>query len=151
LHSLVRRYIKTAIAFLAVGLIIGVWMIARRELFQAFPSPYIVSAHTHALFVGFVMEMILGVALWLFPRPAKNDRRYDARLAEVAYWILTCSTSGRIAGELLRAGSDAVALRVFVLACGAAQAAALLLFFHTIWSRIRPLGSASREAKGERF
>ena len=36
--------------FLAVGLIIGVWMIARRELFQAFPPPYIVErAHPRAL------------------------------------------------------------------------------------------------------
>ena len=151
MHSLVRRYIKTAVAFLAVGLAIGVWMIARRELFGIFPAPYLVSAHTHALFVGFVMEMILGVALWLFPRPAKDDRRYDSRLAELAYWVLTCSTGGRVAGELLRAASDAFTLRVFVLACGAGQAVALLLFFHTIWSRIRPLGSQAREAKGEKF
>jgi len=151
MYTLVRRFIKTAIGFLAIGLTIGVWMIARRELFGVFPTPYLVSAHTHALFVGFVMEMILGVALWLFPRPAKDDQRYNVRAAEAAYWVLTVSTAGRIGGELARQAVTAPALRYFVLLCGLGQAIAILLFFHTIWTRIRPLGSHVREANGERF
>ena len=81
MYSLVRRYLKTAIVFLGVGLAIGGWMIVRRELWSEFPTPYVVSAHTHALFVGFVMMMILGVALWLFPRPDREDARYSPRLA----------------------------------------------------------------------
>ena len=32
MHSLVRRYIKTAIGFLIAGLGIGGWMIVRREI-----------------------------------------------------------------------------------------------------------------------
>ena len=76
MHSLVRRYIKTAIGFLLVGLVTGGWMLARRELNGVFPGAYTVSAHTHAILVGFVMMMILGVALWLFPRPDKSDDRY---------------------------------------------------------------------------
>ena len=61
MHSLVRRYLKTGIGFLALGLGLGLWMMAHRELRQRFRSPYLVSAHTHAIFVGFVMMMILGV------------------------------------------------------------------------------------------
>jgi hypothetical protein len=34
---------------------------------------------------------------------------------------------------------------------GLAQIAGVGLFFHTMWSRIRPLGSQAREARGERF
>lgn len=151
MHSLVRRYIKTAVAFLAVGLVIGGWMIVRRELFGKYPAPYIVSAHTHALFVDFVMMMILGVALWLFPRPEKGDERYSPRVANAAYWLLAAATAARIAGELLRAGLDGLWLRLAVAAAGLAQIAGILLFFHTIWTRIRPVGSQAREAKGERF
>jgi hypothetical protein len=150
-HTLVRRYIKTAIAFLAVGLCIGLWMIVQRELFDRFPTPYQVSAHTHALFVGFVMQLILGVALWLFPRPAKDDTRYRPGLVEAAYWLLTLSTAGRIGGELARSVVSALPLRWLVVACGVGQAAAILLFFGTMWSRIRPLGSKARESAGERF
>ena len=151
MHSLVRRYIKTAIGFLMVGLAIGGWMIVRRELWGAFASPYATSAHTHAIFVGFVMMMILGVALWLFPRPDKTDTRYRPALAEAAYWLLTIGTAARVAGELLRLTSGALWLRVMVVVSGCLQIAGILVFFYTMWSRIRGVGSQVREAKGERF
>ncbi|MEO7085961.1 MAG: cbb3-type cytochrome c oxidase subunit I [Gemmatimonadaceae bacterium] len=151
MHSLVRRYIKTAIAFLFVGLTIGGWMILRREMWQRYASPYEVSAHTHAIFVGFVMMMILGVALWLFPRPEKGDSRYRPALANAAYWLLTTGTAARVAGELLRQVSSTLWLRVGIVASGIVQIAALALFFFTMWSRIRGAGSQTREAQGERF
>ena len=151
MYSLVRRYIKTAISFLFVGLSIGGWMIARRELWHRYPSPYETSAHTHAIFVGFVMMMILGVALWLFPRPDKEDRRYRPAIAEAAYWLLVVGTATRVIGELLRGSTDALALRIAIVASGALQIAAFALYFHTMWSRIRGVGSAGREARGERF
>ena len=151
MHSLVRRYLKTGIGFLALGLGLGLWMMADRELRQHFPSPYLVSAHTHAIFVGFVMMMILGVALWLFPRPAKDDTRYSPRAASVAYWLVACGTAGRVAGELARQVSSAPWLRTGTLVMGTLQVAGLAVFFYTMWSRIRPLGSQAREAQGERF
>ena len=151
MHSLVRRYIKTAIAFLALGLGLGLWMMARRELLDRFPTPYETSAHTHAILVGFVMLMILGVALWLFPRPDREDPRYRPALAELAYWLVTGGTGVRVAGELLRASGGWAALRWAVLAAGTAQVLGLLVFFWTMWSRIRAAGSKLREASGERF
>jgi uncharacterized protein involved in response to NO len=151
LHTQVRRFIKTAIGFLGVGLAIGLWLLVRRELTGQFPSPYETSAHTHALLVGFVMEMILGVALWLFPRPDKMDTRYRPQFTSIAYWALTLGTLVRVVAELLRARGPSPAISAAIVAGGAAQTAAVLLFFYTMWSRIRPLGSRAREAAGERF
>lgn len=151
MHSLVRRYIKTAIGFLVAGLGIGGWMILRRELWGVYATAYETSAHTHAIFVGFVMMMILGVALWLFPRPEKTDTRYRPALAEASYWLLTVGTAARVVGELLRVSSSALWLRLLVVASGLIQIAGILVFFFTMWSRIRGVGSQVREAKGERF
>lgn len=151
MHSLVRRYLKTGIAFLGVGLMLGGWMMVEREFGGSYPSKYLVSAHTHAILVGFVMMMILGVALWLFPRPEKSDERYNPRSASIAYWLLALGTGLRVAGELLRMSFDGVALRWGVVIAGFAQIAGIGLFFYTMWSRIRPVGSQAREAKGERF
>lgn len=149
--SLVRRFLKTGIAFLAVGLLLGGWMMVRRELAGVHPSPYLVSAHTHAILVGFVMLMILGVALWMFPRPEKGDVRYSPRAAEAAYWLVASGTAARVLGELLRPAVGAAWLRWVVVLAGLAQIAGLATFFHTMWSRIRPVGSQAREARGERF
>jgi len=150
-HSLVRRYIKTAIAFLVAGLAIGGWLIVRRELYDTFPTPFETSAHTHALFVGFVMMMILGVALWLFPRPEKNDTQYRPAFAEAAYWLVTVGTASRVAGELARSTVAAMWLRWVVVVGGFLQIAGVLVYFYTMWPRIRAVGSAVREAKGEKF
>ena len=151
MYSLVRRYIKTAIGFLLIGLGIGGWMIVRRELLGRPATSYEMSAHTHAIFVGFVMMMICGVALWLFPRPDKNDRRYRPALAEAAYWMLTVGTIMRVVGELLRQRTNAQWLRLAIVAGGLLQIVGLAVFFYTMWSRIRAVGSQAREARGERF
>lgn len=151
MHSLVRQYIKTAIGFLIVGLGLGGWMIVQREVLGHYPNAYEISAHTHAIFVGFVMMMILGVALWLFPRPEKTDTRYRPALAQAAYWCVTAGTATRVGGELLRTVSAGALLRWTVVVAGFVQIAGLLLFFYTMWSRIRAMGSQVREANGERF
>jgi heme/copper-type cytochrome/quinol oxidase subunit 1 len=151
MHSLVRRYLKTAILFLATGLIIGGWMVVDREIAGQFPSRYATSAHTHAIHVGFVMMMILGVALWLFPRPAKEDARYQPRVAGAAYWLLTIGTFARIVGELSRIWMSALSIRWLIVIASFAQIAGIGLFFYTMWSRIRPVGSRAREEQGERF
>ena len=151
MYTLVRRYIKTGIGFLFAGLLLGFWMIWRRDIDGVWPHPYLVSAHAHAVLVGFVMFLILGVALWLFPRPAKDDTRYTPGRVEAAYWILLCATLGRFVAEAARAWIDSEALGWIVVLGGLGQIAGLALYFRTMWGRIRPVGSQIREEKGERF
>ncbi|NJD10935.1 MAG: cbb3-type cytochrome c oxidase subunit I [Gemmatimonadetes bacterium] len=151
MHTAVRRFIKTGIAFLAVGLALGLAMLVQRELLGRWPHPYLVSAHTHALFSGFVMFLILGVALWLFPRPERGDRRYRPELVDRAYWILLTGTGLRVSTEIARAAWQAGWLAWLVLVGGTLQVLGFGLYFWTMWSRIRPVGSHLRESQGERF
>jgi cbb3-type cytochrome oxidase subunit 1 len=151
MHHIVRRFIKTGIAFLVLGLLLGLWMLIRRELFGAWASPYLVAAHTHVLLVGFVMFMILGVAAWLFPRPTPADTRYQPPVVESSYWILLLGTVGRFAGEVLRSWVAARWVAWVVVAGGAAQVVGIGLFMWTMWTRIRSVGSRAREERGERF
>jgi heme/copper-type cytochrome/quinol oxidase subunit 1 len=152
MYTLVRRFIKTGIAFLAVGLALGAYMLVRRELAGAWPSPYLVSAHTHALLAGFVLYLILGVALWLFPRAERGDRRYRPERIAAAYWVLTAATALRIGAEVSRAWTPTADWQPWaIVAGGLGQAAGIGIYFWTMWSRIRPVGSHLREARGERF
>jgi heme/copper-type cytochrome/quinol oxidase subunit 1 len=149
--SLVRRFIKTAVGFLAAGLAIGAWMIIQRDLLGGAPSEYLRSAHAHALLAGFGMMMIMGVALWLFPRPARDDTRYRPGLVAIAYWLATLGTAGRVGGEVLHLWTRSPWLGWTIVVAGLAQMAGMLLFFWAMWPRIRPVGSALREKEGERF
>jgi heme/copper-type cytochrome/quinol oxidase subunit 1 len=150
-YTLVRRFIKTGIAFLLAGLVLGGWMLVRRELFGAWPHPHLVSAHAHAVLVGFVMFLIFGVALWLFPRAAKDDRRYSPARIAAAYWILVLATGARFLAEAARAWVDAPVLPWIIVIGGLGQIAGIGLYFWSMWARIRPVGSQIREARGERF
>lgn len=146
-----RLFIKTGIAFLAAGLLLGAYLLFRREALQHFPNQFLVSAHVHAVGIGFVMFLILGVALWLFPRAPKDDTRYRPGLILLSYWILMPSTAVRFILEIIRSVDSSGALRGLVLVMGLGQVLGLALYFYTMWSRIRPVGSRSREARGERF
>lgn len=151
MYTLVRRFIKTGAGFLAAGVALGIYMLVRRELWGEWPNPYLVSAHAHAVLVGFVMFLILGVALWLFPRAEKGDTRYRPERIEASYWILALSTGARFAAETARAWVPGRGLGWVVVAGGCGQAVGLALYFWTMWTRIRPVGSQLREARGERF
>ncbi len=144
MNAQVRRYIKTAFGFLTLGLLLGLTMLAQRELAGTWPPPYVIAAHKHVIFVGFVLFMILGVALWIFPRAREDDPRFRPRRIDLVYGLLLAGTLARFAGELLRGYAGLDALRWLILAGGLAQAAAVLLYVWTIWYRIRPAGRARR-------
>lgn len=151
MYTLVRRFIKTGVLFLFSGLSLGAWLLVRRELFGVWPHPHLVSAHAHAVLVGFVMFLIFGVALWLFPRAPKEDTRYSPSRILAAYWILALSTGGRFVAEALRAWIEAPFLPWIVVLGGLGQVLGAALYFWAMWTRIRPVGSHVREAQGERF
>lgn len=151
MFTLVRRFIKTAIAFLFIGLLLGAYNLVQRELFGVFADPHLTSAHVHAVAIGFIMFLILGVALWLFPRAPKDDRRYTPERIALSYWILLLSTAARIVSEVMRVSIHDRWLAWVVVLSGFGQIAGLSLYFWTMWSRVRPVGSQLREAAGERF
>lgn len=136
MNPLVRRYLRTAIAFLGIGLVIGVWMMVVRE-FGGWLPPRVLSAHTHVLLVGFVMLMITGVALWMFPRPPREDTVFRSGLAVLAWWSIALGTAARVALELSLGPVPAVWLRGLLVGAGVLQAAGIVLFFGTMWTRIR--------------
>jgi hypothetical protein len=151
MHTIARRFVWTAFGFLILGLLLGVHALVRREVSGVWPGLYLVSAHTHALLVGFMMFMILGVALWIFPRPAREDTRYRPAQIEGVYWLLTLGTAGRLAGEVARDAGGPGWLRWIILVCGLAQFVGLVLFVWAIRARVRAVGSQGRESRGERF
>jgi len=143
--ELPRRFIKTAFVFLILGLLLGGWMLLRRELYGEWPHPYLISAHAHLMFVGFVMFMILGVALWLFPKPSRDDPRYRETLIRWVYWLLLTGTLLRFGGELGRSINDMALIAWIVLCGGLLQLVAIVLYVRTMWTRIRTTTGYKRQ------
>jgi hypothetical protein len=62
----------------------------------------------------------------------------------------------RVSGEVMRSSlfgmnMSFLWLRAAIVVAGVTQAIGIGVFFFTMWTRIRPVGSQTREARGERF
>jgi cbb3-type cytochrome oxidase subunit 1 len=134
---LIRRYIKTSFAFLIAGVILGTYVSISQYLLGAYPPRLFITAHVHLLLVGFLLMVVMGVATWMFPRPARDDARYRPELAEAVYWLMTGATCVRALAEMLAAYADSTALRLTVALGGLGQAGGVLLFVVNMWTRVR--------------
>ncbi|MGH6689662.1 MAG: hypothetical protein ACREF4_03160, partial [Gammaproteobacteria bacterium] len=83
------------------------------------------------------LTLIIGVATWMFPRPARDDGRYRPELAEAVYWIMTAATIVRAFAEIGLGLWGAGPLRLLVAAGGLGQLAAAALFVVNMWWRVR--------------
>ena len=151
MFSTVRYFIKTSIIFLITGILTGLYMSFNKHLLNAGVLPEIISAHTHIILVGSVMMMIMGVALWFFPRAEKNDKKYNPLLILFTYWLMTISTALRFLFQIASAFTFLNFVEVCISIFSSLQVIAIILFFFAIWGRIRAVGSQIREAKGEKF
>jgi heme/copper-type cytochrome/quinol oxidase subunit 1 len=134
---LIRRYIKTSFAFLIAGLVLGGWILVAEFVLGAYPPRLFITAHVHLLLVGFLLMIVMGVATWMFPRPATTDTRYRPELAAAVYWVMTVATVLRAAAELLSSYSAAPSLRYAIAAGGLGQLAGAVLFVLNMWTRVR--------------
>ena len=141
---LVRRYIKTSFAFLLLGLALGGYLVVAQFVLGSYPSRLLVTAHVHLLLVGFMLTIVMGVATWMFPRPAQGDGRYRPELAEAVYWLIAPATALRAAAEVLLAVTGAPWLGWVVAAAGLGQLAAAALFVLNMWWRVRMPPAAGR-------
>jgi hypothetical protein len=95
--------------------------------------------------------MIMGIAVWFFPKADKSDRRYSPALITLVYWLMVTGTSFRFIFEVIDAYVTLGISDYVITASSAIQILAAVIYVYTMWGRIRPVGSQVREAKGERF
>ena len=134
---LVRRYIKTSFVFLLCGLLLGGYIITCQFVLDSHPPRLLTTTHAHLLLVGFMLMMVMGVATWMFPRPAKGDLRYRPELAEVAYWIMAGATLLRALAEIIVAFAGTMGLRWLIAVGGLGQLAGAAVFVLNMWWRVR--------------
>ena len=95
---LTRYFIKAAMLYLIAALLSGVAMqeplAARMPLLRAFWPTYV-----HLLVVGWLTQLIFGVAYWMFPRYSAERTRASERLGWAAFALLNIGLVLRVVGE----------------------------------------------------
>jgi hypothetical protein len=129
----VGAFIRASVAWLAIGVSLGVAMAIRPDWLAYRP------AHLHINVLGFVAMMIFGVGYHVLPRIAGHPLVLP-RLAAVHWWLANVGLALFAGGFILRPHGAAAA--PVLLASGAALSAAGAYAF--AWNIWRTLGAAER-------
>lgn len=145
-----RYFIKTSFLCFGLGMMSGIWQYGHYVYDWAAPDSLIM-AHTHIILIGGVMNMIIGVATWFFPRSKKGYRFYNPQFMWSLYWVLSFATIGRFVVEILAGYQQNRELLIIGFWTSVLQMTVLAIIFFQLWDRVRPKGSNIREAMGETF
>ena len=98
---LTRYFIKTALLYLALALVLGVLLAAR----AAFDLPAEFAALSpvffHVFMVGWAAQLIFGMLFWMLPKYSKERPRGNETLAWMAYILVNLGLVLRVFGEPL--------------------------------------------------
>ena len=115
----VRWFVRAALLHLLGAVLLGLLMqLGRwRSEFDLSPHLYLRVIHTHMALMGGVVQMILGVAMWMFPQTQPPARRLPFRegWAFTAFWLFNGGLWLRFVFEALHgagAGSHFAGLAV---------------------------------------
>jgi heme/copper-type cytochrome/quinol oxidase subunit 1 len=127
---LTRTFLRAALLWLLLGLGLLLALAAR----PADLSPFWRQTAFHCITVGWLTQMIFGVAHWMFPRASRERPRGEARLGWLAFGLLNAGLLLRVTTEPLQwqsAGGGALALSGLLQFLGA------LAWVTHIWPRVK--------------
>ena len=128
MDSFVRHFIKSSLAWLACGVLLGAAMAAKPELVIYRP------AHVHMNLLGFVTMMIFGVGYHLLPRLGGSPLRWKW-LPVFHLWMANAGLALMVTGFFLRP-SIAATGQAILLVGAVSSAAGALSFVLNIWKTL---------------
>lgn len=135
---LTRWYIKSAMLCLAAALLLGAAQAAPLPLVPHVVLAAAGPAYVHLLVVGWITQMIFGVAYWMFPKHTADTPRGSDALAVTTFALLNSGLLLRLLAEpadALRLGAGWPGALLAVSA--AAQWLAGVGFVVNTWPRVK--------------
>lgn len=134
---LTRWYIKTSFVYLIASLAMGVALAARGVLPSSPMLDALAPVYFHLFMVGWVAQLIFGVAYWMFPTYSREHPRGSEKLATATYVMLNVGLLWRAVGEPLNALSTAPAWGWTLVVSAGLQWLAGMVFVANTWGRVR--------------
>lgn len=131
--TLTRWFLKAALAWLVAAALAGAAVALQPALDLPPAIARLRPAYVHMLMVGWVTQLIFGIAHWMFPKPTPTTAARTDRLGWLAWLTLNVGLVLRVVAE-----PAVFALPPALLATAAVlQPIAAWLFVAAIWPRVR--------------
>ena len=122
-------FVRAALCHLVVGFTVGALLLADKGVPSA-PGLWILrAAHVEVLLMGWMVQLVMGVAVWILPRFAV--RRAPQR-SVVTAWLAFALLNGGVLCVALGGG--------WVMVGRLAEIAAAVSFVAHLWGRVSPAG-----------
>lgn len=140
--AIARTYVKAAFVYFVAAFLLGglmaldTWLSLGRWLRVVYLS------QLHLLVVGWITQLAIGVAYWIFPRLPKEQGTSPRGSDTLAWIVFACLNAGLLLRFLIEPfhlmGPEPWLAALLALA-GLLQAAAAVGFGLLIWRRVRPM------------
>ena len=134
--TLTRYFIKAGLIYLIAALSLGAALLGRDflrlpDVIVRFSPVYI-----HLLMVGWVLQLIIGVVYWMFPKYSRNNPRGSDQLGWMVFALLNVGLILRAVGEPLAANPGPPANWMLALSA-LCQLVAGWAFVINTWGRVK--------------
>ncbi len=122
--------VRVALLYLLLGFTVGALLLTHKGIFLHPLMWSWLPAHIEFLLMGWIVQLAMGVAIWIFPRYWQKPTRPKEDLALAAFLALNLGIWLVVAGSTLRAGRWALVSGRFL------EITAMVLFAVHAWHRI---------------
>jgi hypothetical protein len=135
---LTRIYIKTSFLFLILALLLRVFNVIS-PLIGVSPGLInsLTAVYVHVFLVGWVTELIFGIAHWMFPKVSRENHYGSSVLTWGTFYLLNAGLILRGIGEPWRVLSGRELAGWLLVVSAVLQWAAGVLFVVNTWQRVK--------------
>lgn len=129
-------YVRAAMLYIAAAMLLAVLYQLDQVTHWLGYSPYLIVVHSHLALVGGVIQMIMGVGLWMFPLTVPIERRlpYRERLAWFTFALYNGGLLARFPAEWQFRATGSRAWGALTVVTGLMQLVAFGIFLYHAWS-----------------
>jgi len=137
LPVLTRLWIKTALIYFLLALLLGIVLAGQNAGLIHLPVQGLFPSYIHFLVVGWISQLIIGVVFWMFPKYTQEKPRRSDTLGWVTYVTLNLGLVLRLAGEPLHATAQSVTGGWLMVGSAVLMFTAGTAFVVNTWGRVK--------------
>lgn len=134
---LTRLYVKTGLVYFVAAFVTGLAMAGRPWLPTTWPVAVLTPLYVHLLMVGWVLHLIVGVAVWMFPRWSRAQPRGPDWMGYGAYGALNLGLVLRVVAEPVFVVGGGILWAGGLVVAALAQWVGGMLVVALLWPRVR--------------
>ena len=132
-----RLFVKTSLVYLVAALVSGLLLALRPVVALPAVVGGLAPVYFHLFMVGWVLQLIAGVAYWMFPKWSRTRPRGFDWLALATYWLLNLGLLLRVVAEPALTVSSWQGWAWLVVAAAVLQWLAGIAFVANTWPRVK--------------